>query len=82
MKTPIALLLGVALCLVACKSKEEQAREKALEKRADALENQADRIKDAGDAQAKADKEAGKDQANIDKADADALSEALKKAAE
>src|SRR3954469_20922275 len=71
MKTPIALLLAAAIALVACKSKEEKAREQALEKRADALENQADRVKDAA-----------KDQAKVDKAAGDAQAEALKKEAE
>jgi hypothetical protein len=56
MKTTTALLLaaGLALGLASCKSEEEQAREAALESKADALESQAKATEKAGEAQAEA----------------------------
>lgn len=73
MKTPTITLIALAsmFALAACDSKEEQAREKALESRADSLEAQAKATKEAGDAQAKATKDA-----------ADAQAKALEKAAD
>lgn len=56
MKHTFLLLVAISLSfpLASCKSKEEQAREKALESQADSLESQADATKDAADAQAEA----------------------------
>lgn len=71
MKLLSLLTLPAALAFCACDSKQEQAREKTLENRADTLEDQAKAAKKAGDAQADAAKHA-----------ADAKAEALKKEAE
>jgi hypothetical protein len=56
MKTTTALFLaaGLALSLASCKSDEEQAREAALENKADALESQAKATEKAGEAQSDA----------------------------
>ena len=71
MKLLSSLALTSALALGACDSKQEQARENALENRADRLEDQAKMTKKAGEADADATKRAAAAQAD-----------ALKKAAE
>lgn len=71
MKLPSIITITAALMLAACDSKQEQAREKALESRADSLEEQAKAAKKIADADADATKRA-----------ADARAEALKKEAE
>jgi hypothetical protein len=60
MKTTIALLAvgGLALSLASCKSEQEQAREAALESKADALESQAKATEKSGEAQSEALKDA------------------------
>jgi hypothetical protein len=63
MKTPAILALAGMFSLSACDSKQEQAREKALESKADSLEAQAKATKQAADAQAKATKDAADAQA-------------------
>ena len=63
MKTPTILAILAVSFLAACDSKQEQAREKALESRADSLESQAKATKEAADAQAKATKDAAAAQA-------------------
>jgi hypothetical protein len=67
----LTLLLPAALAFTACDSKQEQAREKGLENRADSLEEQAKATKKAADNEADATKKA-----------ADAQAEALKKEAD
>ena len=54
MKTTTTLLLVAALGLTACKSKEEQAREAALESKADALDAEAKAREKAGEADSEA----------------------------
>ena len=71
MKLLPLLTLTAALSLTACDSKQEEAREKALENRADSLEDQAKATKKSADANADATKRA-----------ADAQADALKKEAE
>lgn len=71
MKLPSFLILSVTLSLSACDSKQEEAREKGLENRADSLEDQAKITKKAAEADADAAKRA-----------ADAQADALKKEAE
>lgn len=71
MKTPTILAFSAMLFLSACDSKQEQAREKALESHADSLESQAKATKEAADAQTKATKDA-----------ADAQAKTLEKAAD
>ncbi len=63
MKQISFLTLMTALSLTACDSKEEQAREKALENRADSLENQAKATEKVGEAKADAEKRAAEAQA-------------------
>ena len=53
---PIVFAITCALALCACDSKQEEARKKALENRADALEDQAKATKKAADADADATK--------------------------
>lgn len=48
------IVLAATLCFVACDSKQENAREDALEKKADQMENKADAIRDAGERKADA----------------------------
>ena len=71
MKLLPLLTLTAALSLTACDSKQEEAREKSLENRADNLEDQAKATKKGADANADATKRA-----------ADAQADALKKEAE
>jgi len=71
MKHQSILTLTAALALCACDSKQEQAREKALENRADNLEDQAKMTQKTVEADADAAKRA-----------ADAQAEALKKEAD
>lgn len=68
--TPI-LILTAAFAFAACDSKQEQAREKALENRADNLEDAA-----------KATKQNANGQAEMTKKSADAQADALKKEAD
>ncbi len=53
MKYIPSLLLIATIALTGCDSKEEQARKKALENRADSLEDQAKATKNAADREAK-----------------------------
>lgn len=71
MKIPSILILTAALSFSGCDSKQEEAREKSLENRADRLEDQA-----------KATKKAGEADADSAKRSADAEADALKKEAD
>jgi uncharacterized protein YcfL len=54
MKVLSAFVLIVSLALAGCKSKEEEAREAALESQAEAMEAQAKAAEKSGEAQAEA----------------------------
>ncbi len=49
-----AVAAAFALALSACDSKQENAREDAVEKKADSMENQADAVRDGGEKKADA----------------------------
>lgn len=72
--TPI-LTLTAAFALAACDSKQEQAREKALENRADSLEDAAKATKKNVDAQTDAAKKAADAQADALQKEADRVRE-------
>lgn len=77
--------LALPLVVVSCDSAQEDAREKALENRADALENRADAVKKEGEHQADAIEDAKKLNdlnAEATRKEAEAKAEALKKEAE
>lgn len=76
----LALTATFALC--ACDSKQEQAREKSLENRADSLDEQAKIAKKAADDKADAVKRDADLRAEALKKDAEAKADALKKEAE
>ena len=73
MKTLSTMLLATAFCLVcvSCKSKEEQAREQALENRADRLEDQAKATEKAGNNASKNVEKAAENQSDALKNEAD-----------
>lgn len=79
---PILTTLTAAFALTACDSKQEQAREKALENRADGLEDAAKATKKNVDVQADAAKKNVDVQADAAKKAADAQADALKKEAD
>lgn len=74
--------LTAALACTGCDSKQEQAREKAVEQRADHMEDQAKAIKDSADKSAEAQKRTVDDQTDAQKKSADAQADALKKEAD
>ncbi len=63
--------ITISLAFTACDSKQEQAREQALENRADRLEDQARATKDAAESNADAEKKAAAAQAEALKKEAD-----------
>ena len=73
MKTLSTILLAVSFSLacVSCESREEEAREKALENRADRLEDQAKATEKAGDNAAKNVEKAAENQSDALKNEAD-----------
>lgn len=75
MKLTRILTLTAALVFAACDSKQEQAREKALENRADSLEDAARATEKNVDAQADAAKKAADAQADALKREADRVRE-------
>ncbi len=75
MKIIPILTLTAALSLAACDSKQEQAREKALENRADNLEGAAKATEKNVDAQADVAKKAADAQADALKKEADRVRE-------
>ena len=60
MKTLVVLSALAALTFSACDSRQENARENALEKKADTLENQADATRNAAERKADAIESTGK----------------------
>lgn len=93
MKTLLLPLLALGFVFTACDSKQENQREAALERKADAMEDQGDAVKK--DANAKADavdkatdkapnatEKAGDAQADAIKKDGEAKKDGLEKAAE
>ena len=71
MKFQPLLTLAAAVSLVACDSKQEEARKDGLENRADTLEDQAKATKKAADANTDASKKGADAQADALKKEAD-----------